>query len=49
MPQFPGGSWTRGAWCRLRGGFRNFRPDRIAACTATGATFIDDPLRGLDA
>ena len=26
---FWGGAWTLGAWCRLRHGFRNFRPDRI--------------------
>ena len=28
---FWGGAWTLGAWCRLRHGFRSFRPDRIAA------------------
>ena len=32
---FWGGSWTLGAWCRLRGDFRNFRPDRIVD-SATG-------------
>ncbi|GAB3100998.1 helix-turn-helix transcriptional regulator [Lysobacter terrae] len=46
---FWGGSWTLGAWCRLRGDFRSFRPDRIAAYVATGETFADDPARNLDA
>lgn len=46
---FWGGSWTMGAWCRLRGDFRNFRPDRIVAFTLTGAMFADDPRRNLDA
>lgn len=46
---FWGGSWTLGAWCRLRRDFRSFRPDRIAAFDATGDTFADDPARGLDA
>ena len=32
---FWGGKWTLGAWCRLREGFRNFRPDRIVLCTAS--------------
>jgi predicted DNA-binding transcriptional regulator YafY len=26
-------------WCELRAAIRNFRTDRIAACTATGAHF----------
>lgn len=46
---FWGGSWTLGAWCRLRHDFRNFRPDRIVEFAATGETFKDDPVRGLDA
>jgi predicted DNA-binding transcriptional regulator YafY len=46
---FWGGVWTLGAWCRLRGDFRNFRPDRIAAIRETGRSFDDDPVRGLDA
>jgi predicted DNA-binding transcriptional regulator YafY len=46
---FWGGSWTLGAWCRLRCDFRSFRPDRIAAFEATGETFEDHPARGLDA
>jgi predicted DNA-binding transcriptional regulator YafY len=40
--------WTLGAWCRLRGDFRNFRPDRMRF-TATGEVFPDVPERGLDA
>ncbi|SDX87480.1 helix-turn-helix transcriptional regulator [Lysobacter enzymogenes] len=46
---FWGGSWTLGAWCRLRADFRSFRPDRIAAQAATGETFAADEQRGLDA
>lgn len=46
---FWGGVWTLGAWCRLRGDFRNFRPDRIAAIRETGRSFDDDPARGLEA
>jgi predicted DNA-binding transcriptional regulator YafY len=46
---FWGGKWTLGAWCRLRDGFRNFRPDRIALCTVSGECFADRPGRNLDA
>ncbi|TWH99465.1 HTH domain-containing protein [Luteimonas cucumeris] len=46
---FWGGSWTLGAWCRLREDFRSFRPDRIAALHDTGMTFTDSSARGLDA
>ena len=46
---FWGGSWTLGAWCRLRADFRNFRPDRIVAMEATGAAFEETADRGLDA
>jgi predicted DNA-binding transcriptional regulator YafY len=46
---FWGGSWTLGAWCRLRGDFRSFRPDRIVAQAATGEVFADNPARNLDA
>ena len=46
---FWGGSWTLGGWCRLRCDFRSFRPDRIADFAATGETFADDAVRGLDA
>jgi len=46
---FWGGSWTIGAWCRLRADFRSFRPDRIDAIDETGEVFVDDPARGLDA
>ena len=46
---FWGGSWTLGAWCRLREDFRNFRPDRIAAIHDGGTTFEDTQARGLDA
>jgi predicted DNA-binding transcriptional regulator YafY len=46
---FWGGSWTLGAWCRLRGDFRNFRPDRIASFDGTGETFIETRERGFAA
>ena len=46
---FWGGSWTLGAWCRLRGDFRSFRPDRIVALAFTGEVFVEDPRRNLDA
>jgi len=46
---FWGGKWTLGAWCRLRGDFRNFRPDRIDTCEPSGETFIDTEERGLAA
>jgi predicted DNA-binding transcriptional regulator YafY len=40
--------WTLGAWCRLRSGFRNFRPDRMQFA-ATGEIFAETVERGLDA
>ncbi|MEH6414670.1 helix-turn-helix transcriptional regulator [Pseudomonas sp. CGJS7] len=46
---FWGGSWTLGAWCRLRLGFRNFRLDRIVAYTAGSEVFEADQARGLEA
>jgi len=46
---FWGGKWTLGTWCRLRVGFRNFRPDRIASCTITGERFGEVDGRNLDA
>jgi predicted DNA-binding transcriptional regulator YafY len=46
---FWGGTWTLGAWCRLRRDFRSFRPDRIVAFETSGETFIDDAKRGLEA
>lgn len=46
---FWGGAWTLGAWCRLRGDFRNFRPDRVAAFEATGEVFVETHERGLAA
>ena len=46
---FWGGVWTLGAWCRLRSGFRNFRPDRIAAFEPTGEAFDDSAERGFAA
>ena len=46
---FWGGSWTLGAWCRLRHDFRNFRPDRIVQYVPTGEVFAESRERGLEA
>ncbi len=46
---FWGGSWTLGAWCRLRSAFRNFRPDRIVDFAPSGELFADSRERGLEA
>ena len=46
---FWGGKWTLGSWGRLRGAFRNFRPDRIDAIDETGEVFAGRPGRDLDA
>ena len=46
---FWGGKWTLGTWCRLREGFRNFRPDRIACCTMSGEHFDERPGHDLEA
>ncbi len=46
---FWGGSWTLGAWCRLRRDFRNFRPDRIVQFVPTGEVFVESRERGLEA
>lgn len=46
---FWGGSWTLGAWCRLRGDFRNFRPDRIVAAETTEEVFVEVKGRDLEA
>jgi predicted DNA-binding transcriptional regulator YafY len=46
---FWGGAWTLGAWCRMRGDFRNFRPDRMSSFDATGEIFVETPQRSLAA
>ena len=46
---FWGGSWTLGAWCRLRRDFRNFRPDRINASELSGECFAEAEDRNLAA
>ena len=46
---FWGGSWTLGAWCRLRADFRNFRPDRIAAVESSAEVFTETAGRDLNA
>jgi predicted DNA-binding transcriptional regulator YafY len=44
---FWGSVWTLAAWCRLRLDFRNFRLDRVSACTRTGDAFADEPGKTL--
>jgi len=44
---FWGRVWSLGAWCALRGGWRNFRVDRITSVTLLGETL--DPAHTLDA
>jgi len=44
---FWGSVWTVAAWCQLRQDFRNFRIDRIEACTRTGDSFTDEPGKTL--
>lgn len=46
---FWGGTWTLGAWCRLRADFRQFRLDRVIQHTASADACSDDPAQGLDA
>jgi len=46
---FWGGKWTLGAWCRLRGDFRNFRPDRIDTCAPSQEVFVETAGRNLAA
>jgi predicted DNA-binding transcriptional regulator YafY len=42
-----GASWTLGAWCELRGDFRNFRIDRVAGIRLLPAEFPDEPGKRL--
>lgn len=42
-----GATWTVGAWCELRNGFRNFRLDRIAGARVTPRVFRETPGRTL--
>ncbi len=44
---FWGGAWSVGAWCELRGGFRNFRLDRVEEVNETGETYPKVPGRTL--
>ena len=46
---FWGTRWTLAAWCELRQGFRNFRPDRIAALELSEQRFSLDEDRDLEA
>ena len=40
-----GKTWTLTAWCEKRRDFRNFRVDRMRACTTLSTTFKDEPGR----
>jgi predicted DNA-binding transcriptional regulator YafY len=42
-----GASWSLGAWCELRQGFRNFRLDRVTTLDVQSETFEDAPGRTL--
>src|SRR5439155_26567174 len=42
-----GTSWTLGAWCELRVGFRNFRLDRMNGVAVTEEHFVPVPGRSL--
>jgi predicted DNA-binding transcriptional regulator YafY len=46
---FWGHAWTLGAWCRLRGGFRNFRVDRIRDVALLEERVPETAERGLAA
>jgi len=46
---FWGKTWTLGAWCELRGGFRSFRVDRMNVIVDTGETFEHTPDCSLQA
>lgn len=41
--------WLFAGWCELRDDFRAFRIDRILAIEETGASFVNDPERNLQA
>lgn len=42
-----GATWSLGAWCELRTGFRNFRTDRISDLAVLDDTFQPQPGRTL--
>lgn len=44
---FWGGGWSLGAWCELRGDFRNFRLDRMGPPEVLDETFTPDAGRTL--
>ncbi len=44
-----GHGWSLAAWCELRGGFRNFRLDRIVELKVLDEPCTPDPSRGLEA
>lgn len=44
---FWGGGWSLGAWCELRGDFRNFRLDRMGPPDLLDEAFTADPGRTL--
>ncbi len=46
---FWGATWTLGAWCELRQGFRNFRLDRIERLVVLDEHFQAEPGQSLEA
>ncbi|MBI5548414.1 MAG: YafY family transcriptional regulator [Deltaproteobacteria bacterium] len=44
---FWGHGWSVAGWCELRGGFRNFRLDRVIECEVLDARFDDEPGKSL--
>jgi predicted DNA-binding transcriptional regulator YafY len=45
---FWGATWSVAAWCELRGGFRNFRLDRIRGLDVLAKTFDESPGRSFE-
>jgi len=45
---FWGTAWTASAWCELREGFRNFRPDRMHDVELLDERFEDEPGKDLE-
>jgi len=43
-----GNTWSFGAWCELRGAFRNFRVDRTDGLVVTETRFDSEPGKTLD-
>ena len=44
---FWGGAWSLGAWCELRGDFRNFRLDRVLNSVVDAQPYVEESGRRL--